>query len=366
VGAWLHAFPASNGGRRPGLLDAQATGDPVLASRFQQYLQVRQRLLAELPALRREYEGALDADARERRRGGGGAQRAAAGAAAGVPGANANAAVGRTPAQAAQQWSAAVQYRRSHPARPLGEPQQRGAAAAAAEVAAAPISIVGVAAPAAPRQRSAAEEASGAPGRELAQLAEKASSASASDPSTRMRSAALAALQYKQRAAGAGAGARAGAPSGGGGAASAVLQAPVPPRPKAGEPAVIAVVETAKFNPLVGRKARQLDADTRLDVVMSDGGAAVGPTAAPQLASQLVGVAAAPAHAPAQAQAETNETGGDGSALAPADAVSPAPGATRAQQAKPHPARPVRAAALSGTDCVPPLVMAPGAVPLPT
>ncbi|KAI8463756.1 MAG: hypothetical protein J3K34DRAFT_462288, partial [Monoraphidium minutum] len=282
LGPWLREFTAAHGGRRPAAADAAAGGDPDLLGRFRAYQDARKRLMAEIPMLRREYERASEADAAARHRTG---ARRAAGAAAGVPGANANAAAGRTPAQAAQQWASAAQYRRAH------APREGAAAGAGAgqQLASADIKIVSPAPAAAP-----------APALELGRLAEKASAASAAsgDPSVRMRSAALAALQYKTG--GGGGGAR-------GGAASAILQAPVPPRPKAGQPAVIAEVETARFDAYSGRRARALDADTRLDVVMGGGGAtaAPGPEAAPASAAAA---AAAPAPAAAEAAAAPGRT----------------------------------------------------------
>lgn len=289
LGAWLREFAAQHGGQRPGLLDAQAraraTCDPALVGRFEQYLAARKRLMAEIPLLRKEYEAAAQADDRgawrDRRRG--------AGAAAGVPGANANLSAARSPSQAAHQWAAAIEYRRSHsPVQHALEGPGAGAPVAATPSAAA--DAAGVAGAAAVSQLGAAEAegngASSSPpalqilavvspsaGRvlqsqqaqaaddQLGRLKEKAA-AGGGAPASRMRSAALAALQYKQRGGG-GAAHRSGA-------VSAVLQAPVPPPPEAGQPAVIAEVETAKFDVYRGRNTRALDEDVRLDVVLDN------------------------------------------------------------------------------------------------
>lgn len=352
VGPWLRSFAASHAGRRPALADARATGDADLAARYQKYLDVRKRLMAEIPMLRDEYEKAAEEDARSRRRGG---VLRPAGAAAGVPGANANTAAVRSPAAAAQQWAAAAEYRRAHPVRPAAAGGSSEATAvpatavAPAAAAAAPVSITGVvpaaglAAAAGPRLPAAQQLAGDGVSGGAARLAEKAA-AGGGDPAARMRSAALAALQYKSRKAGAAGAANAGARRGG--AASAVLQADVPPPPKAGEPAVIAVVETARFNAYSGRRARDLDADVRLDVVMADG-------PAPAVTAGVTGDAGGAAGAGA---ADV----GAGAAAAAAPAVAkPQP-----QQQQPQAAR-RGAGGGAAAEPRPPLVL-PGAVPLPT
>jgi hypothetical protein len=262
VEPFLRAFAAANGGRRPAPADARAAGDAALAARFQQYQAARRTLMAEIPRLRQEYEEAVELDAAARSRGRG------RGGRGGVT--NANAAAAKTPSEAARQWATAVEYRRAAGVR--GEAVAAAAAEAAEQLSG--LSIVGVVA-AAPAAHSIGsdglqqqEQAQQGDAAEKGQrLADKAAGMQDGDPAGRMRSAALAALQYKSGPSQGGSG---GGNRGSGGAVSAVLQADVPPPPKDGEPAVIGVVEAARFNAYIGRKARQLDSDVSLGVVMGD------------------------------------------------------------------------------------------------
>jgi hypothetical protein len=356
LGDWLARTSAAQR-RHPQLLDAEATGDPALVSRFQQYLMVRKRLLAEIPLLRDQLaeelqlqqqphaQAASTNDYQQHRRRPGSSNGSSSGHhthAYGVVNANQAAPVSKV--QAVGQFFAAVNYRKQRTVRDSSSSnceapaEQQQPAVAAAAAAAAGVAGVGT------EQLSVASvmpAAAADPGKDAAvshllQAATSGSSSSSAGSSTSSRaaSAALAALNYKKKLqGGAAAGSDSSSMSGRQQRPLAMQLAESPPPPPGYKPGsssssvlgqqqeqavVVGLVETAKGDVYAGRLQRNLDKDTSLEATLQGVPGGLG-------SEQMFAVAhSAPADAAAASSSTSSSTGAvvvDAAAKAAADAL---------------------------------------------
>ncbi|KAF6258837.1 hypothetical protein COO60DRAFT_1074383 [Scenedesmus sp. NREL 46B-D3] len=303
LGDWLGRTSALQR-RHPQLLDAEATGDQAFVSRFQQYLMVRKRLLAEIPLLRDQLaeelqlqqqphaQAASSSDYQQHRRRPGSSNGSSGGHhshAYGVVNANQTAPVSKV--QAVGQYFAAVNYRKQRSVRDSSSSSSGGSSADQLPAAAA----AGAAGADAERQLFVASvlpaaDADAGSNNAVSHLLQAATSgsstsSSAGNSSSRAASAALAALNYKKTKQG---GAAAGSDSG---IVTSRQQRPLamqltesPPPPPGYKPGgsgssnsapgqqqqavVVGSVETAKGDVYAGRLRRQLDKDVSLETTL--------------------------------------------------------------------------------------------------